>query len=90
MKTEEQIITKSDYDEFLKTGSNKRIEIIWEHILSLLTEESRKEALGKGFILKKEEESMDILNLTFEVPDASQSLINDLAVHYAIIICYLD
>lgn len=90
MKTEEQVITKQDYDEFLKIGTNKQIQIIWEHILNLLTEESKKEALEKGYKLKEEDESMGMINLTFEVPNASQNLIDDLARHYAIIICYTD
>lgn len=90
MKAEEQLITKEDYEEFLKNGSNKNIELIWKHVLSLLTQESRTEAVIKGYKLKEGEISMGILNLYFDVPNASAQLIKELNSHYTTIMCLLD
>lgn len=88
MRSEVLTITKHEYMKY-KNGENAPIiNSYFKLILKELPKKLYDEAKQKGFILKEDCISMDILTLQVTVPEASKELRD--AISSDLIFCYLD
>lgn len=88
MKLEVVQITKKQYEQYKRGEKIEEIENCFSSILNSLSEDLKKEANEKGFVLEENGISMEILTLHVVVPKASKEL--KYAIGNEFIFCYLD
>jgi len=84
----DRVFTLRDYENYLAGDKNTAIHRVWNGLIAQLPDDLKKEALDKGFTLKKEiDKKLELLNLTIEIPNASKELNDKFQTSLAYLIC---
>ncbi|MBN1618647.1 hypothetical protein JW887_04905 [Candidatus Dojkabacteria bacterium] len=90
VNTDVPVIDKADLYAYIKGEANTKVHSIWNQIVAQLDEKGRREAILKGFFLRKnssvEEDSL-AKYLMFDVKHGSKELKNQLFQIAPYIIC---